>query len=68
MMRLKDQRLEIAKIVAPLSLMIKIKEEDLILDPRTIRILISNRNTEMKTIRTPIDKLASSQIGTENQT
>ena len=34
----------------------------------TLRILISNPDTEIKTIRHPIDKLASTQIGTDIQT
>ena len=68
MMRLKDYRHGTTKSVEQFSLMITIKEEDLTLDLRTLRILISNPETEIKTIRHPIYKLFSIHIRTEIQT
>ena len=51
------------------SLMITIKENDLTLSLRILRILFSNPDTEIRTITyTNINKLASTQIGTEIQT
>ena len=49
------------------SPMITIKEKDLILSLRTFRTLINNPDGEIKTIRYPINKLASTQMGTEIQ-
>ena len=67
-MRLRDSRLGTLKSVKQFSLMITIKGEDLILGRRKLRNLISNPDTEIKTIRHPIDKLPSTQTGTEIQT
>ena len=58
MMRLKENRLEIAKRAAPFSLMVTIKEKDQTLGLTKLRISISNPDMEIKTIRYPI-KLAS---------
>ena len=67
MMRLRDNRLETPKSVEQLSLLITIKGEDLIFGPRLLRLFFRNPDMEIKTIRHPIKKLASSQIGTEIQ-
>ena len=67
-MRLKDNRFRTTKRIEQLLLMITKKEEDLTLGLRTLTILISNPDTEIRAIRHPIDKLASTQIGTEIHT
>ena len=48
--------------------MIRMSEEDRIVGLGRIKISVSNPDTETTTIRHPIDKLASTQIGTETQT
>ena len=68
MKRLKDNRLGTTKSVQRSSLMFTIKEEDLILGLKTLRIFFSNPDTESKTIRHPTDKLASTTTRTEIQT
>ena len=68
MMGLKDNRHEITKSVAKLSLMIILKEADRILRLRTLKFLISNPDAEIKTIRHHINKLASTKKGTEIHT
>ena len=68
MMRLEDNRLETTNSAVQFSLMITIKEGDLTLGLRILRNSISNPDTETRTIRHPIDKLASTQMGTELQT
>ena len=67
MMGLKDNRHETTKSAAQFSLMITINEEDRTLGLRKIKISVSNPDTETRTTRHPIDKLASTQIGTETQ-
>ena len=67
-MRSKDKRQEITESAAQSSLMITINEEDLTLGLRTLKISISNPDTEIRTIRHSIEKPASTQIGTEIQT
>ena len=64
-MRLKDNKLETTKSAAQSSLMITIREEDRALGLRKFKVSVSNPDTEIKTIRHPIDKLASIQIGTQ---
>ena len=68
MMRLKDNRHGITKSAAQSSLMITVNEEDRNLGLRIIKISVSNPDTAITTTRHPIDKLASTQIGTEIQT
>ena len=68
MMRLKDNRHGATKSAAQSSLMTTINEEDLTLVHRTLKNSISNSDTEIRTIRHPIDKQASTQIGTKIQT
>ena len=68
MMKLEDNRHKIIKSAAQSSLMTTIKEEYLTLDIRTLRIPISNPDTETRTIRETIDKLASTLIGAEIRT
>ena len=68
MTRLKDNRHENTKSAGQSSLMITINEEDRTLGLRTIKISVSNPDTETRTTRQPIEKLASTQIGTEIQT
>ena len=68
MIRLKDNRHEITKSATQSSLMITINEEYRTLGLRIIKISVSNPDTEIRTTRHPIDKLVSTQIGTETQT
>ena len=68
MMRLKDNRQGINKSAAHSSLMITINKEDRSLGLRIIKISVSNPDTETRTTRHPIDKMASTLIGTEIQT
>ena len=68
MIRLKDNRHRTAKSAKQYSLMTTIGEEDRTLGLRIIKISVSNPDTETRTTRHPIDRLASTQIGTENQT
>ena len=68
MMRLKDTRHGKTKSAAQSSLMITINEEDQTLGLRIIKISVSNPDTETRTTRHPIDKMASTLIGTETQT
>ena len=68
MIRLKDNKLETTKSAAQSSLMTTINEEDRTLGLRIIRNSISNPDTETRTTRHPIDKLASTHMGTEIQT
>ena len=56
------------KSAAQSSLMITINEEDRNLGLRIIKISVSNPDTETRTTGHPINKLASTQIGTETQT
>ena len=65
-MRLKDNRHGTIKSAAQISLMITIKEEDLTLGLRALRILISNLDRGIRIIRINPD-LASTQIETETQ-
>jgi len=67
MMRLKNNRNGTTRSAAQFSLMIIIREEDLTLDLRIIRTSIGNPDTEIRTTRHSIDRLASTQIGTEIQ-
>ena len=66
MLRSKDNRHGTTKRAREFSLKITTNEEDLTLGLRTLRIFISHPDTEIKTIRHPIEKLASTQIGTES--
>ena len=68
MIRLKDNKLELTKNAAQSALMITINEEDRTLGLRTLKISISNPDTETRKTRHPIDKLASTQIGAEIKT
>ena len=68
MTRSKDSRHERIKSAKHFSLMILTKEDDQNLGLRTAKTIISNRQTEIRTIRHPVNKLASIQIGTEIQT
>ena len=68
MIRLRDNRHEITKNTAETSLMITINEEDRTLGLRITKIPVSNPDTETRTTRHPINKLASIQIGAEIQT
>ena len=68
LIRLRDNRHEIAKIAAQSSLMITINEEDRTFGFRIIKISVSNPDTETRTTRHPFNKLASTQIGKEIQT
>ena len=68
MIRLKDNKLETAKSATQSSLMITINEEDRTLGLRIMKAAISNPDTETRTTKHPIDKPASTQIGTEIQT
>ena len=68
MLRLKVNKLGTTKSVEQFLLMMILKEEDLFLGLTALRILISNPDTQIKTIRHPINKLTSTQIGTEIQT
>ena len=67
MMKIKDNRNEVTKRVAQFSFMTITKEKDITLGLRTVRYLISNPVEEIRRIRHPIDKLASTQTGTEIQ-
>ena len=67
MIRLKDNRHAITS-AAQSSLMITINEEDQTLGLRITKTSISNPDTGIRTTRHPIDKMASTQIGTEIQT
>ena len=68
MMRLENNRYGTTKSAAQFSLMITINEEDRILGLRITKTSISNPDTGIRTTRHPIDKMASTQIGTETQT
>ena len=68
MMRLKNNRHGTAKSAEQSSLRTAIGEEDRTLGLRMITISVSNPDTESRTTRHPIDKLTSTQIGTEIQT
>ena len=68
MMRLENNRHGITKSAAQSSLMITINEEDRTLGLRITKTSISNPDTGIRTTRHPIDKMASTQIGTEIQT
>ena len=68
MMRLKNNKQRTTKSAERSSLMTTIREEDRTLGLRIIKISVSNPDTETRTIRHPINKLASTQIGTEIQT
>ena len=68
MIRLKDNKLEITKSAAQSSLMTTINAEDLTLGLRTLKFSASNPDTEIRTTRLPINKMAPTQIGTEFQT
>ena len=68
MTRLKDNRHGTTKNAAQSSLMITINEEDRILGLRIIKISVSHPDTEIRTTRHPIDKMALTQIETEIQT
>ena len=67
-MRLKDNRHGITKSAEQYSLMTTIREEDRTLGLRITKTSISNPDTGIRTTRHPIDKMASTQIGTEIQT
>ena len=67
-LRLKDNSHGTTKNAAQFSLMTTLREEDLTLGLRILRILNSNTDTEIITIRHPMDKMLSTQIGTEIQT
>ena len=67
MMRLLDTRFKTTRSTAQFSLMTTIKEEDQFLGLITLKISISNRDTEIRIIRHPINNLASTQIETETQ-
>ena len=67
-MRLKDNRHGITKSAAQSSLMITINKEDRILGLRIIKTSVSNPDTETRTTRHPIDKMASTLIGTATPT
>ena len=64
MMRLNYNRHETTKSARQFPLKTAIREADLPLGLRTLRILISNPDTEIRTTRYPTDRLASTQIGT----
>ena len=66
-MKVKDNKLEITRSAGQSSFMIIRNEEDRTLDPGKIKISISNPDTETRRIRHPIDKLASTPIGTETR-
>ena len=68
MIRLKDNKLETTKSAARSSLMVTISEGDRTLGRRIIKISVSNPDTATRTTRNPINKLVSTQIGTETQT
>ena len=68
MIRSQDNRHAITKSAKQSSLMTTIKEEARNLGTRIIEISVSNPDTETRTIRHPVNKLASTQIGTETQT
>ena len=68
MIRLKDNKLEITKSAAQSALMITIRGEDRTLGLRALKVSISNRDTETRTTRHLIDKLASTQIAAEIKT
>ena len=68
MTRLKDNRHGITKNAAQSSLMTTINEEDRTLGLRIIKISVNNPDTTIRTTRHPIDKLASTQIGTATPT
>ena len=68
MMRIKDNRHGTTKRAEQFSHMVIIKEDDRTLGLGTLRILISNPDMEVKTIRHPTGRLASTQIETEIQT
>ena len=68
MMGLIHNRLGTTTSVEQFSLVIPIKENDVILGLRTLRTLFTNPVTEIKTIRHPNEKLASTQTGTEIET
>ena len=68
MTRLKNNKLEIFKNVEQFLLMITIRGEDWTLRLRIIKTSVGNPDTETRTTRHTIDKLASTQIGTETQT
>ena len=67
-MRLKDNRHGTTKSAEQFSLMTTINEEDRTLGLRIFKISVSKPNSETRTTRHPIDKLASTQIGTEVRT
>ena len=64
MMRLKNNRHGTTKSAEQSSLMTTTREEDRTLGLRIIRTSIGNPDTEIRTTGHPIDKLASTQIGT----
>ena len=68
MMRSKDNRHWTTKSAQQFSLMTTKNEGDRTLGLRIIKISVSNPDTETRTTRHPIDKIASTQIGTEPQT
>ena len=68
MMGSKNNRHKTTKSTEQFSLMITIKEEDLILGLRNLRILFSNPDMGTRTFTNSFTKKASTQISTEIQT
>ena len=68
MMNIKDNRHGTTKNAEQSSLMTTTREEDRTLGFTIIKNLVSNPDTETRSTRHPIDKLALTQIGTEIQT
>ena len=68
MMKVKDSKHEITRSAEQSSLMTTMREKDQILDLRIFEISIRNPDKETRTTRHPINKLASTQIGTATPT
>ena len=67
MTKLKDNRHGTTRSAEQYSLMTTINEEDRTLGLTITRISVSNPDTKTRTTRQPIDKMASTLIGTEIQ-
>ena len=62
MIRLKVNKLETTRSAAQSSLIVTTNEEDLTLGLKTLRISISNPDTEIKATRHLFDKMASTRL------